>query len=59
MLVQGVGAVDPEQGWDGGRPDVEDPGVPHFAVDLHHDLKLFVPDDALCRDKGRGRYFIH
>lgn len=43
--------VDPEQRRDGGGPDVEDPGVRHFTVDLHHHLIIFVPDDAVCNGR--------
>lgn len=46
--------VDSEQRWDGGRPDVEDPGVCYFTVNLHHHLELFVPDDAVCKG-GKDR----
>lgn len=27
---------------------MEDPGVRYFTVDLHHDLIVFVLDDAVC-----------
>lgn len=27
---------------------MEDPGVRYFTVDLHHDLIVFVVDDAVC-----------
>ena len=47
--------VDPEQRWDGGGPDVEDPGVRYFTVDLHHHLVLFVPYDAVCRGRKKSR----
>lgn len=50
--------VDPEQRWDGGRPDVEDPGVSYFAVNLHHHLILLVPYDAVCNRKGSKRLLV-
>lgn len=51
--------VDPEQRWDGGGPDVEDPGVRYFTVNLHHHLVGFVPDDAVCNGmKGNGRLLV-
>lgn len=56
VLVKCVCVVDPEQRWDGGRSDVEDPGVRYFAVNLHHHLVVFVPYDAVCigrKDSGR------
>lgn len=52
VLVKCVCVVDPEQRWDAGRPDVEDPGVGYFAVNLHHHLELFVPYDALVYVHG-------
>lgn len=58
VLEKRVCVVDPEHRWDAGRPDVEDPGVRYFAVDLHHHLKLFVLYDAVCngkKEKGKGR----
>lgn len=51
--------VDPEQRWDGGRPDVEDPGVCYFTVDLHHHLKLFASDDAVCMGGTKGEGSLH
>lgn len=56
MLIKGVCVVDPEYWRDGGGPDVKDPGVRYFTVNLHHHLVLFVPYDAVCNgDKGEGR----
>lgn len=51
--------VDPEQRWDGRRPDVENPGVGYFTVNLHHHLKLFVPDDTVCNGSKEGRFVIY
>lgn len=48
VLVNRVRVVDLEQRRDGGGPDVEDPGVGHLTVDLHHCLVFFVLDDAVC-----------
>lgn len=54
--VKRVCAVHPEQRRDARRPDVEDPGVCYFTVDLHHHLEILVPYDAVCNGKkGRGR----
>lgn len=34
---------------------MEDPGVLYFTVDLHHDLVIFVLDDAVCKFRdGKG-----
>lgn len=53
VLVKRVCLVDPQQRWDAGGPDVENPGVGYFAVDLHHHLKLFVLNDAVCIGEKR------
>lgn len=59
VLIKRVRVVDPEQRWDGGRPDVEDPGVRYFTVNLHHHLVVFVPYDAVCNGrKGRERLLV-
>lgn len=47
MLVKRVCVVDPQQRRDGGGPDVEDPGVRYFTVNLHHHLVVFVSYDAV------------
>lgn len=39
--------IDPQDGRNSRRLDVEYPGVHDFTVDLHHHLKLFVFNDAL------------
>lgn len=60
VLVKRVCAVDPEQRWDGGGPDVEDPGVGYFTVNLHHHLVLFVPYDAVCNGrKGKQKLVLN
>ena len=53
MLIKRVRAVDPEHRWNGGGPDVEDPGVRYFTVNLHHHLVLVFPDDAVCNGRKR------
>lgn len=53
VLIKRVRAVDPQQRWNGGGPDVEDPGVRYFTVNLHHHLVLVFPDDAVCNGKKR------
>lgn len=58
-LVERFCVVDSEQRWDGGRPDVENPGVCYFTVDLHHHLELFVPDDAVCKGSKENRFVTY
>lgn len=55
-LVHRFRLVDPEQRRDGGRPDVEDPGVGDLTVNLHHHFVVFVPYDALCWKKKKGKW---
>ena len=38
---------------------MEDPGVRHLTVDLHHHLELFVPDDAVCGSRKKRRVVTH
>lgn len=57
-LVKRVRLVDPQQRWDAGGPDVDDLGVGDLTVDLHHHLKLFVLDDAVCNGKKRNRMVL-
>lgn len=56
MLVKRVCVVNSQQRRDGGRPDVQNPGVGHFTVDLHHHLKLPVSNDALIYIHCRQNY---
>lgn len=58
VLVQRVCVVDLKQRWDRGGPDVEDPGVRYFTVNLHHHFVLFVPYDGVIYVHG-GQHQRH
>lgn len=44
-----------QEWWDAGGLNVQDAGVHHFTVDLHHHLKLLVFNDAVYREGKRVR----
>lgn len=50
-----VGLIGTQEWWDAGGLDVQDAGVHHFTVDLHHHLKLLVFNDTVCREGKRRR----
>ena len=56
-MVEGVtvGLIGLQERWDTGGLDVQDAGVHHFTVNLHHHLKLLVINDTVCRERERER----